>query len=119
MRTRLSTPQTEVVSLLVPLFPLLLLRSSLFLEGFPGLLSRRFLRGSVWHRILQSFGVAFWSVGASSQGTEDRVQSYCGYPDRRIAHSIGDDQAAVMNERTAGVDDIRHITVLLVRNWTE
>src|SRR5580704_3324266 len=103
----LSAPQSEV-SLLVPQVALLLLRSSLLLEGFSGLLPRRFLGRSVRHCVLQSFGEALWSFRARPQGIDERVQRHGRHPDRRIAYSVGDDQAAVMNERTAGVDDIRH-----------
>jgi hypothetical protein len=119
MRTGLSTPQSEVVSFLVSLFAFLLLHPSLFFQSLSGFLSRWFLGRSVGHRILHSFDVAFGSIGTGSQGVEDRVQRYGRYPDRRISYSIGKYQVAVMNQRAAGVDDIWHITVLLVRTWTK
>ena len=118
MRTVCSAPQTQVVSLVVSNFSFLLLYFPFLLKGFAGLLAGRLLRGSVGHGELHSLWAAD-SIGDGLEGGEKLVQRNGRHADGRIADSIRQHQGALMEEGTAGVDDIWHIAVLLIGSWGE
>ena len=84
------------------------------LRDFPGFFPEGFWGDLSGMAFSNRWQLSLGSFGGGTESTKKVVQRYGRHADRGIAHSVGNDEGARVEERTAGVDDIRYVTVLLI-----